>query len=87
MNAKKKLYDKKIYGHLTIYTVCSSVATKLECMFLYLYAVALQFSFSEITSLNMFQHDNAPVHTLSSMETWFAKIGVDQFKWPPQRET
>lgn len=32
----------------------------------------------------MFQHDNAPVHTLSSTETWFAKIGVDQFKWPAQ---
>lgn len=32
----------------------------------------------------MSQHDNAPVHKVSSLETWFAKLGVEELKCPPQ---
>lgn len=41
-----------------------------------LHAAALQF----ILTVNMFQHDNCPVHKTSSMKTWFAKVGVKELQ-------
>lgn len=57
------------------------VATKLEA---YKYIdIGCQFPSLELRSTNMFmKHDNAPVHRLSSMKTWFAKTGVKEIDWP-----
>ena len=32
----------------------------------------------------LFQHDNAPVHKVRSIQKWFVKIGVEELDWPAQ---
>ena len=31
-----------------------------------------------------FQHDNAPVHKVRSIQKWFVEIGVEEIDWPAQ---
>ena len=31
-----------------------------------------------------FQHDNAPVHKVRSIQKWFVEIGVEELDWPAQ---
>uniref|UniRef100_A0A8C7FZI8 Tc1-like transposase DDE domain-containing protein n=1 Tax=Oncorhynchus kisutch TaxID=8019 RepID=A0A8C7FZI8_ONCKI len=33
----------------------------------------------------LFQHDNAPVDNVRSIQKWFVKVGVEEFHWPAQR--
>lgn len=54
------------------------IATKLgktQLFRMYLYAVAL--GILEIRDPNMFQHNTAPVHKARSINSWFAKFGVE----------
>ena len=30
----------------------------------------------------LFQHDNAPVHKVRSIQKWFAELGVEELDWP-----
>ena len=32
----------------------------------------------------LFQHDNSPMHTESSIYKWFVEIGVEELDWPAQ---
>ena len=32
----------------------------------------------------LFQHDNAPVHKVRSIQKWFVEIGVEELDWPAQ---
>lgn len=32
----------------------------------------------------MFQRNDAPVHKVRYMKTWFVKVGVKEIKWPVQ---
>ena len=32
----------------------------------------------------MFQHDNAPVHKVRSIQKWFDEIGVEELDWHAQ---
>ena len=32
----------------------------------------------------LFQHDNALVHKLRSIQEWFVEIGVEELDWPAQ---
>ena len=32
----------------------------------------------------LFQHDNVPIHKVSSIQKWFVKIGVEELDWPAQ---
>ena len=32
-----------------------------------------------------FQHYNAPMHKLRSIQKWFVEIGVEELDWPAQR--
>ena len=32
----------------------------------------------------LFQHDNAPVHKVSSIQKWFVDISVEEIDWPAQ---
>ena len=32
----------------------------------------------------LFQHDNAPMHKVRSIQKWFVEIGVEELDWPAQ---
>ena len=32
----------------------------------------------------LFQHNNAPMHKVRSIQKWFVKIGVEELDWPAQ---
>ena len=32
----------------------------------------------------LFQHDNAPVQKVRSIQKWFVEIGVEELDWPAQ---
>ncbi|MCI4389300.1 hypothetical protein PGIGA_G00096420 [Pangasianodon gigas] len=38
----------------------------------------------ELRGPNLFQHNNAPVHKVSSMKTWCVKVGVEELECPAQ---
>lgn len=58
----------KVFGHLAVIPICGVSpncwhkfgSTQLSRMDLY--AVALRFAFTGTKSVNLFQHDNAPLH-------------------------
>jgi hypothetical protein len=33
-------------------------------------------------NLDLFQHDNDPVHEVRSVQKWFVEIGVEELDWP-----
>ena len=35
--------------------------------------------------LILFQHDNAPVYKVRSIQKWLVEIGVEELEWPSQR--
>lgn len=75
-----------VCGHMTITPTCCSSpycchkveSTQLSTMSLY--ATVLRFPFAWTKGPNLFQHNNAPVHKMTSMKKWVAKFIVEEFQ-------
>lgn len=61
-----KLLPAKLEAHNSIGSLC----------------ILLQYNFPRFPTIsNLFRHNNAPVHKVSIMKTWFVKVGEKELEW------